>query len=101
MLFLYKYKDEVCTEIRVDYDKETVEVKNLIDSNLKKAFGINGHPSFKDWEDLLEERCFDRNADGRKLRLRELGLDYYDPYEIVLKTEGRLEGDFFSLVKAE
>ena len=99
MKFLYRFKNTVCTEITVDYKTETVEIVNHTDNLMRRAFGVNEHPSFKDWEEFLEYRCFERSADGMKLRLRELGLDHYDPYEIVLKTEGRLEGDKMSLIK--
>lgn len=96
-ILYYKKHDEVMTEIMVDHYKETVEIVNHTDDPLDKAFGNNESPSYKDFEDFLEERCFPRNRDKMKLHLKQLGLDYYDPYQIVKKTGGKLEGDFYSI----
>lgn len=99
--FLYKYKDKLMTEIYVDYKKETVRIANHSEDVCHLAFGVKQNPSFKDFEELLEDRCFPKTRDNLKLHLKELGLDYYDPYLIVLKTKGRLEGDFESLELVE
>ena len=53
------------------------------------------HPRFDQYEEFLESRCFPRQADKMKIRLRELDLPFYDPIMIVEKTEGRVEGDEF------
>lgn len=95
--FYYKKNNELLTKITVDYKKETVKIKNYTSNNIDKAFGINDNPSFHDFELFLEERCFPRNRDHMKLHLKELNLDYYDPYLIIQKTKGRLEGDPYSL----
>ena len=97
MIFLYKDDNKVTAKIIVDYTKNKVTVKNYSDFPLELPFGINTNPTIKDFEDLLEERCFPRTKDKLKLHLEALGIDYYDPLTIVLKTKGRLEGDFYSL----
>lgn len=94
----YKKNNEIMTEICVDHNKETVNIKNYTNDMLDRAFGNNESPSYKDFEDFLEERCFPRNRDKMKFHLRQLELDYYDPYQIVRKTGGKLEGDSYSIV---
>lgn len=93
----YKKNDEIMTKIMVDYKNETILVQNYTDRNLDKAFGANENPSFADFEAFLEDRCFPRNRDHMKLHLNELKLDFYDPYNIVRKTHGKLEGDSYSI----
>lgn len=97
MIFLYKNNNKVTAKITVDYTKNEVVVENYSDFPLELPFGVNKNPTIKDFEDLLEDRCFPRTKDKLKLHLKELGIDYYDPLTIVLKTKGRLEGDFYSL----
>ena len=97
MVLYYKNKERITTKIEVDYRTNTVEIENYSDFPLELAFGVNIHPTIKDFEDFLESRCFPRNRDGLKLQLQELGLEYYDPYAICKKTNGRLEGDFYSI----
>ena len=60
-----------------------------------KAFGRNTEITFEMYEEFLESRCFPRERDKMKLKLRELDLPFYDPIMIVEKTEGRVEGDEF------
>ena len=93
MVLLYKYKDDVSTKITVDYKTETVQIENYTDNMIYRAFGVREHPTFADYEQFLEDRCFPRTRDNLKMHLRELGLDFYDPLEIVKKTQGRLLGD--------
>ena len=42
---------------------------------------------------FLEERCVPRQREGLQDYLEALGLDHYDPLEIVLRTEGRMAED--------
>jgi len=97
MTLYYKNKDRITTKIEVDYQAGTVQIENYSDFPLELAFGVNKHPTIQDFEEFLESRCFPRTRDRMKLHLRELGLDYYDPYAICKKTHGRLEGDPYSV----
>ena len=97
MTILYKSGDTVTTKIDVDYITNTVEIENYTDDIINRAFGINEHPTFEDYERFLESRCFPRTRDNMKIHLQELGIDRYDPLLICKKTNGRLEGDINSL----
>ena len=97
MVLLYKHFEEVTSKITVDFKMEKVSVENYCDDPMDTAFGVIKNPTMKDFEDFLEDRCFPRTRDKMKLHLRELGIDYYDPLQIVMKTGGRLEGDYYSI----
>ena len=91
----YMFRDELCTIIDVDEEKRRVNVRNYTNHFLKKAFGNNEHPTYEDYEEFLESRCFPRTRDKMKLILRELDLPFYDPMMIIEKTEGRMAEDDF------
>ena len=93
----YMYKDEICTIIDADESRRVVEIKNYTDNLQYRAFGINTEPSFADYEEFLESRCFPRSRDKMKLELDKLGIPFYDPMMIIEKTEGRMADDDFWL----
>ena len=60
-----------------------------------RAFGVNETPSFEDYEEFIESRCFPRTRDKMKIMLEGLGIPFYDPILIVEKTGGRMAEDDF------
>lgn len=58
-----------------------------------KAFGREEKPTFEQYEEFLESRCFPRSRDKMKLILEDLNLPFYDPFMIIEKTQGRMEED--------
>ena len=93
----YYYRRLVCSVIDVDDVRRHVTVRNYISNPLYRAFGINTEPSYEDYLDFLESRCFPRTRDKMKLQLKELDIPFYDPVMIIEKTEGRMAGDEFWL----
>lgn len=93
MLLEYYDGDNLSTKINVDYPNNKVSIENYTDDLVSRAFGVNTHPTIKDYEEFLESRCFPRTRDKAKLLLRDMGLDCYDPYLICKKTEGRMAED--------
>ncbi len=89
----YMYKDFVCTIIDVDFLSEKVQVVNFTDDNLYRAFGVVEHPTWKDFQDFLSDRVFPPTRGNVKELLEYLGLQSYDPLQILEKTEGRLAED--------
>ena len=72
LLILYFYDgDTLCTKICADQTSRQLAVENL------------------------ESRCVPRQRDGLSHYLTELGLDHYDPLEIIRKTAGRMAEDHF------
>lgn len=97
MKLIFAWDKKPTTEIYADLKNKSVQIKNLSDDVMLTAFGANEHPSFSDFEALLEDRCLPQSRDKLKLCLKELGLDYYSPLDIIRVTKGEMAGDFFTL----
>ena len=91
----YMYKDKKCTLIDVDEMNQKVEIKNYVRNPVFRAFGNNLTPTYDDYLEFLESRCFPRTRDKIKIELDRIGVPFYDPYLIVEKTEGRMGEDDF------
>ena len=85
--------EECCTQILVDFKHEKVEIKNTTDKIMLRAFGVKRTPTWNDFLEFLEDRCFPRTRDNLKLILQDLELDFYDPLYIIEKTQGRMGED--------
>ena len=68
---------------------------------LQAAFGVNQNPTWNDLQELLESRCVPRQRDGLRYYLAELGLEKYEPLEIIRRAEGRMAEDNCRLVIVE
>lgn len=90
---LFYTKDKVTTAIDVDAVNEEIRIKNFIDINIFRAFGVNENPNWKDYLEFLEERCVPRTRYNIKEVLRDLGLESYDVEEYVKKTHARCYDD--------
>lgn len=93
----YYYKDTVCTVIDVDEMKQIVRIRNYAKNIMFRAFGVNESPSFKEYEEFMESRCFPRERDKMKIMLEALDIPFYDPILIIEKTQGRMAEDEFWL----
>lgn len=94
LLILHFYAgDKLCTKIWADQTAHCVAIENLVSDPLSTAFGVNQKPTWDDLQFFLEERCVPRQRDGLQHYLAELGLDHYDPLDIIRKTGGRMAED--------
>ena len=91
----YMYENIVCTVIDVDESNRKVKIHNYIQNPLFRAFGINNDPTFDDYEEFLESRCFPKERDKIKIELQKLNIPFYDPFMIIEKTQGRMADDKF------
>ena len=91
----YMHKQTVCTVIDVNELKREVKVRNYTDHVIFRAFGVEEEPSYEQYLEFLESRCFPRSRDKMKLILKDLDLPFYDPFMIIEKTEGRMAEDDF------
>ena len=91
----YYYKNEVCTIIDVDERNHIVQIYNYTEDNMLKAFGKQDVINYELYEEFLESRCFPKERDKMKLKLKELDLPFYDPLMIIEKTQGRMAEDEF------
>ena len=85
--------DTLCTIIVADFTDYTLCVENHTRQLVKTAFGKNRLPAWEDLMAFLEERCVPRQREGIREYLETLGLDEYDPWEIVKRTQGRMAED--------
>jgi len=92
-LFRYYCKDKLCTTICADFTDKTLSFSNHVNDPVNTAFGNNELPTWPVFEAFLEERCLPRQRDGLREYLEVLGLDEYDPIEIIKKTSGRMAED--------
>ena len=83
----------LCTTIIADLTDHTLCVENHTRQLVKTAFGKNRLPTWEDLMAFLEERCVPRQREGIREYLETLGLDEYDPWEIVKRTRGRMAED--------
>ncbi|MBR5896810.1 MAG: helix-turn-helix domain-containing protein [Lachnospiraceae bacterium] len=91
----YMYYNTVCAIIDVDETERKVKVTNYTNSVMNRPFGSNTEPSFEDYEEFLESRCFPKTRDMIKFELKKLDIPFYDPLMIIEKTEGRMADDHF------
>ena len=89
----YYNDQELCTVILADFTDRTLYVENKTNNLVKTAFGKKQLPLWKDFVSFLEERCIPRGRVGLREYLETIGLDEYDPWEIVKKTQGRMAED--------
>lgn len=89
----YMHGDTLVTKIYVDFKEEKIRIENYSDDLIDRAFGCIEEPTWEDFEMFLEERCFPRTRDKMKSILRDIGVDTYDPWQIIQVTEGRMAED--------
>ena len=94
-LYLIEYYDKafLCTRIFADFTAEELQIENYTDELIKTAFGRTELPTWADFLEFLEERCIPRQRAGLNEYLDALGIDEYDPFEIVKRTSGRMAED--------
>lgn len=83
----YMWEDEICTEIILKKGLK-VEFTNYTDMIWRRAFGVREEATYEDFQEFLKERCFPKERGNCKEILEGLGLDFYEPFEIVQKTHG-------------
>ena len=94
ILVLFYYDDKtLCTKIAADYTEKSICVENFVPNVLRTAFGNNQEPTWEDYLLFLEERCIPKSRAGLRQYLDEIGVDEYDPFEIIKKTSGRMAED--------
>lgn len=94
---IYKKGGMICSIIDVDEIKRLVKVKNYRYDMTELPFGNRKDPTFEEYEEFLESRCFPRTRKWVDLELKKLGLPFYDPLMIIERTEGRMAEDDFSI----
>lgn len=85
--------DTLCARIAADETEKIVHVENLATDYLKLPFGNNPSPTWADYQHFLEDRCIPKTRGGLQEYLETIGVDSYEPLEIIRKTQGRMAED--------
>ena len=85
--------EELCTTIIADNTERVLCAENHTDRVIKTAFGNNFVPTWEDLQHFLEERCIPCARAGLREYLETIGVEEYNPMEIIKKTEGRMAED--------
>jgi hypothetical protein len=94
LLLLHFYDgDALCTKICADRTARRLVIQNETDDILATAFGVNTAPDWSDFEDFLTSHCVSKDRDGIREYLSALGIDGYEPLNIIRKTGGRMAED--------
>ncbi|MBE6901170.1 MAG: hypothetical protein E7478_01715 [Ruminococcaceae bacterium] len=88
-----------CLEVfDVDISRETV-VRRTVEFNALWSPFQSCEPSFRDFEQYLESRCFPRYRANRKEIFKAIGIDYYDPWSLVHRTRGiMMDRHFYNII---
>ena len=89
----FMFRQKVCTEIYVDFANKQIKIINRTDDIMKRAFGVNENPTWEDFESFIEERCFPNSRASKKTILQRIGVDSYDPLQILELNRGRTAED--------
>lgn len=94
-LYAFRYYDDsrLCTLIYADFTDKTIQAENYTNTLIKTAFGKKAIPTWEDFAAFLEERCIPKGRAGLQDYLHDIGLDEYDPMEIIKKANGRMAED--------
>lgn len=87
------YQNRPCTAIDVNFLQNKIKIQNYTKDILHRAFGIKEDPTWEDFYVFLQDRCFPKTRGDVKTVLAGLGLQDYDPLQIVEKTNGRTAED--------
>ena len=70
------YKDQgvLLTEMEIDFVNQTVKIKNHTDNLIDRAFGVNEHPTMKDFEEFCEYRSIPQTRYNFKTEMRLRGI---------------------------
>ena len=96
-----KDNDDLLTEIDVDFAAESIKIKNYTDNLIDRAFGINEHPTFKDFEDFLEYRSTPLTRTNFREEMDFWGINDPTPWGIARFFNGRVAGDPYYIVYEE
>lgn len=93
IVYVFADREVPATIIDACHFTEKVKIVNLTDDMVSRAFGVEEKPDWNDYEEFLESRCMPRTRYGIREELRSIGINSYDPFQIVQVTRGRVYDD--------
>lgn len=85
------------TIIDVDFLNKKIKIQNRTNDVYDRAFGRVENPNWEQFEIFINERVIPKTRIDLDKALKVIGVDHYDPFLIIAKTRGRMEGDRFWL----
>ena len=85
------------TIIDVDFLDKKIKIQNRTDDIYDRAFGRIENPNWEQFEIFINERVVPKTRVDIDTVLKVIGVDHYDPFLIIKKTRGKMEGDRFWL----
>ena len=89
----YKDQEVLLTEMEIDFVNQTVKIKNHTDNLIDRAFGVNEHPTMKDFEEFCEYRSIPQTRYNFKTEMRLRGITDTSPMGIMRFYHGRIDDD--------
>lgn len=83
------------TIIDVNFLDKKIKIQNRTDDIYHRAFGRVENPNWEQFEIFINDRVIPKTRVDIDKALKVIGVDHYDPYLIINKTRGRMEGDRF------
>lgn len=93
IVYIYMDRQRPSTLIDTCSLTHRVRITNFTNDMVSRAFGIKEKPNWNDFTEFLEDRCMPRTRYGIREELKYMGIDVYDPFQIIAKTSGRVYGD--------
>ena len=93
MRMILMYQNKPCTAIDVNFLDNKIKIQNYTKDILHRAFGVKENPTWEDFHVFLQDRCFPKTRGNVKSVLTKMGLQDYDPLQIIEKTHGRTAED--------
>lgn len=91
--FDYMDRDDIVSHITV-YKDGSVDIENFTDNKYLLPFLFNG-VTREDVEDMFARRVFDIGRPDKYELLKQMGVPFYDPLMIILRTRGVMLRDHF------
>ena len=92
-IFDVMWKDELITSVYITENRKRIDIIKYSDDIVKQPFW-GGKVDIHRIYEFIEYRCFEEARPDKMKLLHAIGLDEYNPWEIVKKTHGRLYEDF-------
>lgn len=89
----YMYGHKPMTIIYVDFLNNKIQIQNRTDNIYDRAFGKVENPNWNQFEIFLQDRVISKERIDLDKVLETIGVDHYDPFLIINKTKGKIEGD--------
>ena len=86
-------REHFCTTMLADVSEHMRQVQNHTERIIKTVFGNNLMPTWEDFVFFVEEGCIPHKRAGLRKHVETIGIDEYDPIEIIKKAEGRMAED--------